>query len=119
MARARSAASRSAARRRTEADRGFSASSASAALAYYEAEGRSWERAAYIKARPCAGDLAAGARFLEALRPFGLEDETRAMLIGQGSTPADAEVLAREFESAGAHYTVVSDDPVELTDRPL
>ena len=44
--------------------------SASAALAYYEAEGRSWERAAYIKARPCAGDLAAGARFLEALRPF-------------------------------------------------
>lgn len=44
--------------------------SASAALAYYEAEGRSWERAAYIKARPCAGDLAAGARFLAALRPF-------------------------------------------------
>src|SRR5690606_23480782 len=38
--------------------------SASAALGYYEAEGRSWERAAYIKARPCAGDLAAGARFL-------------------------------------------------------
>lgn len=44
--------------------------SASAALAYYEGEGRSWERAAYIKARPCAGDLAAGARFLAALRPF-------------------------------------------------
>ncbi|TMV89229.1 glutamine-synthetase adenylyltransferase [Thioclava sp. BHET1] len=37
---------------------------------YYEAEGRTWERAAYIKARPCAGDLAAGARFLETLRPF-------------------------------------------------
>ncbi len=34
--------------------------SASAALSYYEAEGRSWERAAFIKARPCAGDLAAG-----------------------------------------------------------
>ena len=44
--------------------------SASAALSYYEAEGRSWERAAYIKARPCAGDLAAGERFLTALRPF-------------------------------------------------
>ncbi|MFI0394784.1 [protein-PII] uridylyltransferase family protein [Paracoccus jiaweipingae] len=44
--------------------------SASAALAYYEAEGRTWERAAYIKARPCAGDLAAGGRFLEELRPF-------------------------------------------------
>lgn len=44
--------------------------SMSAAEAYYEAEGRTWERAAYIKARPCAGDLAAGARFLDALRPF-------------------------------------------------
>lgn len=41
-----------------------------AAEAYYEAEGRSWERAAYIKARPAAGDLAAGARFLQALTPF-------------------------------------------------
>ncbi|MBV0890373.1 bifunctional [glutamine synthetase] adenylyltransferase/[glutamine synthetase]-adenylyl-L-tyrosine phosphorylase [Paracoccus sp. Z118] len=44
--------------------------SAGAALAYYEAEGRSWERAAYIKARPCAGDIAAGERFLHELRPF-------------------------------------------------
>ena len=44
--------------------------SASAALAYYEAEGRTWERAAYIKARPCAGNLAAGERFLADLRPF-------------------------------------------------
>ncbi|MFD1883662.1 glutamine-synthetase adenylyltransferase [Paracoccus pacificus] len=44
--------------------------SMSAAEAYYEAEGRTWERAAYIKARPCAGDLKAGARFLTALRPF-------------------------------------------------
>lgn len=37
---------------------------------YYEAEGRTWERAAYIKARPCAGDLAAGQRFLQTLTPF-------------------------------------------------
>ncbi|MFT3689603.1 glutamine-synthetase adenylyltransferase [Paenirhodobacter sp.] len=44
-------------------------SMASAEL-YYEAEGRTWERAAYIKARPCAGDIAAGARFLQALTPF-------------------------------------------------
>jgi len=41
-----------------------------AAERYYESLGRTWERAAYIKARPCAGDLAAGARFLEMLRPF-------------------------------------------------
>lgn len=44
--------------------------SAGGALDYYEAEGRTWERAAYIKARACAGDIAAGERFIEALRPF-------------------------------------------------
>ncbi|OWJ72593.1 glutamine-synthetase adenylyltransferase [Haematobacter massiliensis] len=44
--------------------------SAGAALGYYESVGRTWERAAHIKARPCAGDIAAGERYLEALRPF-------------------------------------------------
>ncbi len=44
--------------------------SMAAAEHYYEAEGRTWERAAYIKARPCAGDIAAGERFLRALKPF-------------------------------------------------
>ena len=41
-----------------------------AAERYYESVGRTWERAAYIKARVCAGDRRAGARFLETLRPF-------------------------------------------------
>lgn len=41
-----------------------------AAETYYESLGRTWERAAYVKARPCAGDLAAGERFLETLKPF-------------------------------------------------
>jgi glutamate-ammonia-ligase adenylyltransferase len=41
-----------------------------AAERYYESVGRTWERAAYIKARPAAGDLAAGRRFLDTLRPF-------------------------------------------------
>ena len=40
------------------------------AEAYYESLGRTWERAAYIKARPCGGDIAAGDRFLDTLRPF-------------------------------------------------
>ncbi len=44
--------------------------SMAAAYGYYEAEGRTWERAAYIKARPCGGDLAAGERFLKTLTPF-------------------------------------------------
>ncbi len=37
---------------------------------YYESLGRTWERAAYIKARPCAGAIAAGDAFLERMRPF-------------------------------------------------
>lgn len=37
---------------------------------YYESLGRTWERAAYIKARPCAGDIAAGEAFLKSLTPF-------------------------------------------------
>ncbi len=44
--------------------------SMAAAEAYYEAQGRTWERAAYIKARAAAGDLAAGDRFLKTLTPF-------------------------------------------------
>lgn len=41
-----------------------------AAERYYESLGRTWERAAFIKARVCAGDRAAGARFLQTLTPF-------------------------------------------------
>ncbi len=41
-----------------------------AAERYYESLGRTWERAAHIKARPCAGDLKAGEAYLERLRPF-------------------------------------------------
>ena len=41
-----------------------------AAEDYYESFGRTWERAAMIKARPAAGDIAAGERFLQAIRPF-------------------------------------------------
>ncbi len=41
-----------------------------AALIYYEGRGQNWERAAYIKARPIAGDLSAGEWFLRQLVPF-------------------------------------------------
>src|SRR5690606_9564430 len=37
---------------------------------YFQREGRDWERYAWQKARPVAGDLAAGQRFLDTLRPF-------------------------------------------------
>lgn len=41
-----------------------------AALEYYETVGQNWERAAFIKARPCAGDLPAAQTFLNELIPY-------------------------------------------------
>ncbi len=44
--------------------------STDAALHYYEREGRTWERAAMIKARPCAGDAKAGEALVAEISPF-------------------------------------------------
>jgi glutamate-ammonia-ligase adenylyltransferase len=44
--------------------------STAAALDYYEGRGQNWERAALIKARPSAGDLAAGVALIDELSPF-------------------------------------------------
>ena len=41
-----------------------------AAERYYESFGRTWERAAFIKARSCAGDRAAAGEFLKVMEPF-------------------------------------------------
>ncbi len=42
------------------------------ALQYYESFGQNWERAALIKARPVAGDIAAGSRLLDRTRTLHL-----------------------------------------------
>jgi [glutamine synthetase] adenylyltransferase / [glutamine synthetase]-adenylyl-L-tyrosine phosphorylase len=41
-----------------------------AALTHYESSALAWERAAFIRSRACAGDVAAGEGFLAAIRPF-------------------------------------------------
>jgi len=41
-----------------------------AAISYYESAALPWERAAFIRARAAAGDLALGRHFLDAIRPF-------------------------------------------------
>jgi glutamate-ammonia-ligase adenylyltransferase len=41
-----------------------------AALSYYESLARTWERAAFIRARPVAGNIAAGQAFLDDIKPF-------------------------------------------------
>ncbi|MCF2903590.1 glutamine-synthetase adenylyltransferase [Octadecabacter sp. CECT 8868] len=41
-----------------------------AAERYYESVGRTWERAAFIKARAASGDIESGEKFLKTLTPF-------------------------------------------------
>jgi glutamate-ammonia-ligase adenylyltransferase len=41
-----------------------------AAISYYESQALPWERAAFIRARAVAGDIALGQSFLDAIRPF-------------------------------------------------
>jgi len=55
---------------RPDGNNGDLAVSINGAEAYYESWGQSWERAALLKARPVAGDLALGEELLKRLKPF-------------------------------------------------
>jgi glutamate-ammonia-ligase adenylyltransferase len=57
-------------RLRPEGRMGGIAQPADAVLRYCATRGRTWERLAYLKARPVAGDLALGKRLLNRMRPF-------------------------------------------------
>jgi glutamate-ammonia-ligase adenylyltransferase len=57
-------------RLRPDGQRGAIVPSLAGALHYYDTRGRTWERQAYIKARPVAGDLDLGREFLQQLRPW-------------------------------------------------
>ncbi|MEX0939359.1 MAG: hypothetical protein WDZ59_15960 [Pirellulales bacterium] len=57
-------------RLRPEGSRGPITINLDAALQYYDVKGRTWERQAYIKARPAAGDLDLGEEFLRRLEPW-------------------------------------------------
>ena len=67
---------------------------------YYQREGRDWERYAWIKARPVAGDLVAGERLLQTLRPFVYRrylDYTALDGLREMKALIDAEVQKREM----------------------
>ena len=67
---------------------------------YYQREGRDWERYAWVKARPVAGDLAAGQRLLEILQPFVYRrylDYTALDGLREMKAMVDAEVQKREL----------------------
>ncbi len=57
-------------RLRPEGTRGPLVNALAATERYYETWGRTWERAALVRARPVAGDADFGARLLGALSPF-------------------------------------------------
>jgi glutamate-ammonia-ligase adenylyltransferase len=57
-------------RLRPEGTNGPIVNSLANALLYYESWGQTWERAAYLKARPVAGDRALGEALLRDLEPF-------------------------------------------------
>jgi glutamate-ammonia-ligase adenylyltransferase len=57
-------------RLRPEGSRGALCNSLASAERYYETFGRTWERAALLRARPVAGDLPLGRELLEVLAPF-------------------------------------------------
>ena len=57
-------------RLRPEGQRGPMVIGLAAALQYYDLRGRTWERQAYIKARPVAGDHSLGRELLEQLQPW-------------------------------------------------
>ena len=74
---------------------------------YYESLGRTWERAAYIKARPCAGDIAAGERFLQTLKPFVWRRHLDFAAIQDAH---DMRLRIRENKGTGGPLTVPGHD---------
>lgn len=83
-------------RLRPEGGQGPLVNSLASAERYYESWGRTWERAALLRARPIAGDRAFGERLLEALRPF-IYRRAVDPTIG----PQMAEMIARSRRELG------------------
>lgn len=71
-----------------------------AALLYYEGRGQNWERAAFIKARPIAGDLKAGEHFLRELTPFIFRKYLDYAAI------ADIHSIKRQIHAHKGHGTI-------------
>ncbi len=77
-----------------------------AALTHYESSALAWERAAFIRARACAGDIAAGEAFLAAIRPFiwrksldfGAIDEIGRLTAQIRSSSKGAWIVGRGFD---------------------
>lgn len=71
-----------------------------AAESYYEGMGQNWERAAFIKARACAGDPRTGAQFLKAIEPFIWRRNLDFAAI------EDIHSIKRQIHAHGGHATI-------------
>ena len=70
------------------------------AYSYYETVGQNWERAAMIKARPVAGDVALGERFIRDLAPFIWRKYFDFAAI------ADIHAMKRQIQTVKGHETI-------------
>jgi glutamate-ammonia-ligase adenylyltransferase len=70
------------------------------AYSYYETVGQNWERAAMIKARPVAGDIALGERFIKDLAPFIWRKYFDFAAI------ADIHAMKRQIQTVKGHETI-------------
>ncbi|MEQ1784296.1 MAG: glutamine-synthetase adenylyltransferase, partial [Hyphomonadaceae bacterium] len=71
---------------------------------YYESVGQNWERMAHIKARVCAGDMAAGDAYLEELSPYIWRRHLDYWAI------ADVHSIKRQIHALGGHAELQSPD---------
>ncbi|MBS0472381.1 MAG: bifunctional [glutamine synthetase] adenylyltransferase/[glutamine synthetase]-adenylyl-L-tyrosine phosphorylase [Proteobacteria bacterium] len=74
--------------------------STDAAESYYEGMGQNWERAAFIKARACAGDPQAGDAFLKSMVPFIWRRNLDYAAI------EDIHSIKRQIHAHGGHGTI-------------
>jgi glutamate-ammonia-ligase adenylyltransferase len=92
-------------RLRPEGSRGPLVNSAAAAERYYETWGRTWERAALLRAAPVAGDAAFGAALLGRLKPF---------VFRRVVDPTLADVLAEMVERSRKELSAAPERDVKL-----
>ena len=77
-----------------------------AAISHYESSALGWERAAFIRARAAAGDVALGTQFLKTIQPFvwrrnldfGAIEELRAMSRRIRAHHADGQVFGPGYD---------------------
>ena len=72
-----------------------------AAISYYESSALQWERAAFIRARACAGDVALGQSFLDEIRPFIWR---RALDFGAIDDIRDISLRIRDHYAQGQEF---------------